>query len=365
MRKAVYAGSFDPLTNGHLWMIREGSRLFDELIVSIGINPQKKNTFSLDERIGMLKRCSRDFPNVIVDSFENSFLVNYAASKGAQYLLRGIRNEGDYEYERGMRYINRDLNPGVSTAFLVPDRELVEVSSSLVKGLIGPEGWEGVIEGLVPRHVYNQLLTKFRGLEGRWNKLWTEIGADGSGKEAFDRLLKMYGEKGREYHNFVHIAHVLRELDEVKELAADRQVELALWYHDAVYDTRAKDNEEKSAELVGEEFGKTKVNAQLVEKSKLLVLATKHQKSPETHDEKLLVDIDLSILGRPEKEFDEYERDIRSEYAWVPEEQFRQGRKRILQSFLDRSTIYSTDFFRNKYELKARENLKRSLAQLN
>ena len=145
MKKAVYAGSFDPITNGHMWMIKEGSRLFDKLIVAIGINPNKNYVFSLDERVDMLKKSTRNFPNVEVDIFKNQFLVNYATSVGAEHILRGIRTERDYEYERGMRHINSDLNPKITTVFFVPPREIAEISSSLVKGLVGPEKWEGVI----------------------------------------------------------------------------------------------------------------------------------------------------------------------------------------------------------------------------
>src|SRR5678815_606817 len=103
MRKArlkrigVYAGSFDPITNGHLWMVEQGAGLFDELIVAIGANPEKTSTFSLEERLQMVMEVTRQLPQVHVRSFENQFLVHYAHSIGAQYILRGIRNEGDYE----------------------------------------------------------------------------------------------------------------------------------------------------------------------------------------------------------------------------------------------------------------------------
>ena len=91
MRKAVYAGSFDPLTNGHLWMIEEGSKQFDELVVAIGINPGKKYTFSLEDRLNMLKRSTRQFPNIRIDSFENEFLVvkSLGIAGGQFYLYEG------------------------------------------------------------------------------------------------------------------------------------------------------------------------------------------------------------------------------------------------------------------------------------
>lgn len=160
MRKAVYAGSFDPPTNGHLWMINEGSELFDELVVAIGTNLGKKYAFSLDERIEMLKDISKSKNNIKIDQFENLYVVNYAKSINAQYILRGIRNENDYSYENAMRHINNDLCNEIKTIFLIPPRELTEISSSMVKGLIGFEGWREAIKQYVPECVYKKLLEK-------------------------------------------------------------------------------------------------------------------------------------------------------------------------------------------------------------
>ncbi|MBA4389099.1 MAG: pantetheine-phosphate adenylyltransferase [Verrucomicrobia bacterium] len=162
MKKAVYAGSFDPITNGHVWMIEQGAKLFDELVVAVGVNPDKRSTFSLDERLQMLRDSIGTLPHVRVDSFENKFLVHYAASVGAQYILRGIRDTGDYEFERGMRHVNNDLQAETTTVFLMPPREISEVSSSLVKGLIGPKGWEKIVDQYVPRPVYEMILSKHR-----------------------------------------------------------------------------------------------------------------------------------------------------------------------------------------------------------
>lgn len=279
MRKVVYAGSFDPITNGHLWMIKQGSRLFDELVVAIGVNSDKKYAFSLDERVDMLTRSTRIIPNVEVQTFENKFLVNYASSVGAQYILRGIRTEGDYEYERGMRQVNSDLSPQIVTIFLMPPRDLVEISSSLVKGLVGSEGWEEVVEGYVPRNVYNKFLVKFGGLERRWNRLWERIGAKGSGREPYEELVSLYGGTNRAYHNFVHIAHVLGELDKVYKLLKNPdQVEVALWYHDSVYDTKTKDNEEKSADLAEKRLAEAGIKKQFIDGVTAMILATKHDK---------------------------------------------------------------------------------------
>ena len=160
MRRAVYAGSFDPITLGHLWMIDQGRALFDELIVAIGINPDKKYLFSLEDRLAMLKETTGAFANVRVASYENLFLVHYAQQVGASFILRGIRNEQDYGYERGMRYVNAELDGEIRSVFLIPPRELVEVSSSFVKGLVGPAGWEQILEKYVPPAVYHRFLER-------------------------------------------------------------------------------------------------------------------------------------------------------------------------------------------------------------
>ena len=165
-RKAVYAGSFDPPTEGHMYMIREGAALFDELVVSIGVNPDKKSLFTLDERLALLRSSVRDFPNVSVASFEARYLIDYAHQQGCRYILRGIRNAMDFGYEQTMRNVNADRNKAVTTVFLMPPRELAEVSSSFVKGCVGPHGWRNFIRGMVPAPVHEALVRKFADKAG-------------------------------------------------------------------------------------------------------------------------------------------------------------------------------------------------------
>lgn len=158
LRRAVYAGSFDPPTNGHLWMIAEAQKLFDELIVAIGVNPDKKSTYTVAQRKDMLNKMTAPYGNVRVASFENQFLVNYANSVNAAFIVRGIRSNSDYEYERAIRHINADLQPKIQTIFLMPPREIAEISSTMVKGLAGVEGWHNVVARYVPRPVYDVML---------------------------------------------------------------------------------------------------------------------------------------------------------------------------------------------------------------
>ncbi len=160
-KKAIYAASFDPVTNGHLWMIEQGAHLFDELVVAIGTNPEKRYTFSVQERLAFLRVATSTYANVTVDAFENQFLVKYARSIDAPYIIRGIRTEEDYENERRMRYLNGDFDPTITTVFFIPPREIAEISSSAVKGLVGPEGWEGIVSRYVPLVVHQALIERF------------------------------------------------------------------------------------------------------------------------------------------------------------------------------------------------------------
>jgi len=157
MKKAVYAGSFDPPTNGHLWMIQRGLEIFDTLVVAVGSNPSKNYTFSIPDRLSLLQESVPSCERLVFDHFDNRYLVDYAQSIGAEYILRGIRSAADYEYERVMRAINGDLKPDIQTVFLMPPREIAEVSSSMIKGLIGPVGWENTVRRHVPAPVFEKL----------------------------------------------------------------------------------------------------------------------------------------------------------------------------------------------------------------
>ena len=195
--------------------------------------------------------------------------------------------------------------------------------------------------------------------------LWQRMGAQGSAIDVYEDLVARYSQMDRAYHTLEHIGHCLDEFELVRHLAGQPDaVELALWFHDAVYDAKATNCEARSAALAEEMVRSAVLPDELGATVAGLIMATKHSAIPADSDTRLLVDIDLSILGQPEGRFDQYEREIRQEYAWVPEDAFVAARTAILAAFIGRPSIYSTETFRFRYETQARANIARSLARL-
>lgn len=192
----------------------------------------------------------------------------------------------------------------------------------------------------------------------RWIRLWESTGLSGDPSFRYDQLVALYSGPNRFYHNLQHLTECLQEFDEARFLARRPiTVELAIWFHDAIYDSHADDNEERSAQLAREWLSEAGGSPKLIESVTELILATQHNAVPEDPDTQLIVDVDLSILGRTPARFHEYELQIRQEYSWVPEEIFATRRAAILRAFLARERIFATDWFRAKYEKQARRNL--------
>jgi predicted metal-dependent HD superfamily phosphohydrolase len=195
----------------------------------------------------------------------------------------------------------------------------------------------------------------------RFFDLFQRIAPKGAQPTAlFAQLQAAYKEAQRHYHTTAHILACLALFDEVRSLAArPDEVELAIWFHDAVYDPRAVDNEEKSAEWARTALIDSATGSRVAE----LVLATKQHRASDD-DMALLLDIDLSILGTDEPTFAQFERDIRAEYSFVDDAFYRSGRAQVLSGFLNRSQIFLTASLRMRFEDRARENISRALKKL-
>ncbi len=199
----------------------------------------------------------------------------------------------------------------------------------------------------------------------RWIELWSRLGAQSNGVAVFNQLASAYDEPARAYHTAQHIRDCLEELDLHRNLALfPDEVEAALWFHDAVYRPASSDNEEQSASLARTALTSGGIPAEPTRRIAQLVLATSHRREPVDPDEQLICDIDLAVLGRAPKSFDEFERQIRREYAWVPQPVYRRERSRVLSEFLSRRSIYQTTAFFERYEEPARANLRRLVKHL-
>jgi pantetheine-phosphate adenylyltransferase len=155
-RLALYPGSFDPLTNGHVDIILRGARLFDRILVAVLVNADKNPLFSVEERVGIVQEVFREYSNVEVDTFDG-LLVDYARRKRASAIVRGLRAVSDFEYEFQMALMNRHLEPALETVFMMPAEQYTYLSSRLIKEVFG---LGGEVRGLVPPVVEARLRAK-------------------------------------------------------------------------------------------------------------------------------------------------------------------------------------------------------------
>jgi predicted metal-dependent HD superfamily phosphohydrolase len=197
-----------------------------------------------------------------------------------------------------------------------------------------------------------------------WSALWRRLGGRSDPRPLHHEILSAYTEPQRHYHTLEHLAHALELFDDARSHVRDADAaELALWLHDLVYDPRARDNEARSAAYAARILDGGGVPSRLVERVAAFIMATRHVSPPEDPDAQYVVDADLSILGGAPEEFDRYERQVRQEYAFRTDAEWREGRTGILRAFLERPRIFLTREF-VRFEGPARANLERSLRHL-
>lgn len=199
----------------------------------------------------------------------------------------------------------------------------------------------------------------------RWERQWQGRADAAVRRQEFDRIWSAYTASDRHYHDIRHIAGCLAALDSVREQAHDpATLEAAIWFHDVVYDGRRDDNEQESARWAEASLQRLQTPPEFRARVEQLILLTRHDRTPESIDAKMMVDIDLSSLALPPGAFDDNSRRIRLEHAHVPENDFNRGRQQLLGHFLSRPRIYHTAEFFSRCEPQARENLRRVLSAL-
>ena len=205
------------------------------------------------------------------------------------------------------------------------------------------------------------------GLENAWRDMARHAGmSEDAAEAAWYDLARRYGEPGRAYHTLTHITAMLNVVEEFASAFTDPlALRLAVWFHDAVYDARRTDNEEQSAAYAADVLQASALSPSTRAAVERLILATKtHKAAPDDADAALLLDADLAVLGAAPADYDRYAQAIRREYAWVSEDRYREGRRKVLTGFLERSRLYHTPALFARFEEPARENLRRERESL-
>ncbi|GAA6142494.1 N-methyl-D-aspartate receptor NMDAR2C subunit [Hydrogenophaga sp. 5NK40-0174] len=191
-----------------------------------------------------------------------------------------------------------------------------------------------------------------------WERAWASLELASPPEAVREQVLAAYGEPQRGYHTLQHLQECLTHLGDARNLAKHPgEVEIALWFHDAVYNPRGSGNEKASAEWAARVLNDAGASATTQQSVHDLIMATCHDALPTDADQQLLVDIDLSILGAAPERFAQYERQVRFEYQWVPGPIYGLKRQQVLRGFLKRERIYATDIFHSRWEAQARINL--------
>ncbi len=346
--KALYAGSFDPITKGHLDVIQAASSMFDRLVVLIAKNPAKKGFLPVDVRAKLIKDSVSELrlDNVAVDVAPSDLLtVDYARANQVSVLVRGLRTVTDFDSEMQLAEINKKLNKDVRTVFLTSNSEYSAISSSAVRGILA---CNGDVNEFVPQPV-----AKYLHLKTLWGKLKTSMDLNID----FDEISKIYNPSDRSYHNWYHIHNVIAHIDDfnlhnpnvIKNID---ELKFSAFMHDAFQgadDIRLSCEKAKSI-LNTSSFEQVIKNIQATDHSKPLSAAA-------SIEEKVIADSDLAILGGSREKYLKYAQSVRNEYSQYSQKEYAEGRIKVLESFLKRDRIFLTDYFYSKYEAQACRNI--------
>ena len=194
-------------------------------------------------------------------------------------------------------------------------------------------------------------------LKTRWAQLMSDLGLK-ENVETYESLIAAYSEPHRHYHNINHLQMVLKQFERVEQLAKNKShIKLALWFHDAVYKPFSSTNEKDSAKWASEFLINNGVAQAVANSVARLVMATSHNRELCSGDEKIIVDVDLAVLGQPKKEYEKYSKGIRQEYKLVPLFIYKNKRRALLKGFIEKEQIYSCEAFNHSFEAKARRKL--------
>ncbi len=379
MKKIGFSGTLDPITNGHMWVIEEARTMADEVVVFISENPFKKCQFSAEKRQEIVEQSclERGWNNVSVILVRGDYTARAAKKHGVDYLLRGIRNTTDFDYENLLQQANVDVINGTKTVFVMPPRDLGSVSSSFIKGLQGPVGWHWHTKKFIPPAAYAAWIEDW--LRQEWRQLWlpdtseakTDVAVSQIQEDWFHKLLQAYSAPNRHYHNLDHLVHGLSELKvwgaNCAASASDlRVLKLAFWFHDFVYGGQQEISDEEASAQAWLNSSLDVPHAELVAQ---LIRATDHfQEQQITHPLKaILIGADLAILGQHATTYESYTNAIRMEYQHVPQPTYVQKRRQAMIHLRDLAIaekLFENEYFNKEYNEIAIENMSKEIACL-
>ena len=373
---AMFCGSFDPITLGHISVINQALShkygkdvTLDKLIICVSQNNQKNSLFSAETRKEMIEDAFKNHPlkHKIEVAINKGLTVDFAKKHNVTTLIRGIRqNSNDLKQEKIMAKTNQNLASirgfNLETIFItITDDNLASISSTLVKDLC-ILGEYIAVASLVPENVHNELMCIF--LEPRFTKLFFDS-SQSTAYMNWRELTQAY--KIRPYHNMSHLGYMFNMLDIYQtqtKTSSSAEFEISIFGHDYVYDATRNDNEARSIKSVISWIGKRYYkSSQYLEE---LIMATTHNNDDLTDDKALIADLDLSILGTfNPKTWKTYCQNIRREYSHLSDSEFAKGRLEFFQKILERKRIFQTDFFYDLFEKQACKNIKEEIKNLN
>ncbi len=370
---AMFCGSFDPITLGHISVINQtlysqGTSL-DKFIICVSHNNQKNLLFPPEKRKKMIEDALKNHPlkHKIEVVINKGLVVDFAKKHNVTTLIRGIRpNSADEEQEQVMATTNKTLARirgfELDTKFITAtDATLASISSSLVKDLCY-FGEYIAVANLVPENVHKELMSIY--LEQCFTKLFFDS-SHSIAYMSWREVVKTYN--SRQYHNLSHIGYMLNMLSIYENQTNTNyppEFLLAIFGHDYVYNPTKNNNEENSIKAVfgwtGKRYYKT---SSYLEN---LIMATAHNKENLSGEEALIADLDLSILGTfAPKTWNAYCKNIRQEYSFLSDSEYAKGRLEFLQKILKRKRIFQTDFFYDMLEKQACNNIREEIKNLN
>jgi pantetheine-phosphate adenylyltransferase len=379
MKKIAFSGTLDPITNGHMWVIGEARSLADEVTVFLSENPAKRPQFPAEKRkqIIELSAAERGWHNVSVVIVKGDYTARAAKKHGIDYLIRGIRNTADFDYENLIQQTNVDVLHGAKTIFVMPPRDLGSVSSSFVGALQGPVGWNWNVRKFVPGPAHRAWIGDW--LRKEWEKLWRYAGAMPEAvrhaDDWFERLTgeTCYGGARRHYHNLDHLVHGLTEirvwgLNTGASPAALATLKKAFWFHDAVHGAADGSSDEEQSALLWLE---SRLDAAEADQVAALIRATDHA-HPRPADgahplQAAMLSLDLAILGQDEDVYDAYAEAIRAEYRHVPDQAYQVKRVQALTHLhaeAEAGRLYRDPYFAAQYRHSAMANMRREIIRL-